>query len=406
MLEAAHSVFLSSSRVGQLLQRGDVARFVFDEDYWQDGQRPVLGLWFEDNPRNSPQAALRLPTWFSNLLPEGPLRQWIAHDRGVSADRELQLLLRIGHDLPGAVTVVEGGDAVVDPELFKAPSTLGTAASESVWKFSLAGVGLKFSLLRRGDRLTLPASENLGNWIVKFPDAIYRDVPANEFATMSIASAVGINVPEIEYVHRDSLPDLPDVMWPGTEEFAYAIKRFDRSESGDRIHIEDMNQVRGFYPDAKYSGTFETVLGLSHRGHDIESLREAVRRLTFNLLVGNGDAHLKNWSFIYPDGRRPKLSPAYDLVSTAGYSAPGHPEDFGLKFGGSKRLERIGRDAFTRIESTLGVERGDVRDVVDSTVERFLKAWADGHDESFPDSARLWITENLQSTTTRLLRKD
>ena len=105
MITAAHSVELKSKRIGTLLQRGDVARFVFNSDYWDDPERDVLGLWFEDNPRQSPQAALRLPSWFSNLLPEGPLRNWIAHDRGVSVDRELQLLLQIGQDLPGAVVV-------------------------------------------------------------------------------------------------------------------------------------------------------------------------------------------------------------------------------------------------------------------------------------------------------------
>ena len=61
MIEAAHPVLLHSKRIGTLLQRGDVARFVFAEGYWEDANRHVLGLAFENNPRNSPQAALRLP---------------------------------------------------------------------------------------------------------------------------------------------------------------------------------------------------------------------------------------------------------------------------------------------------------------------------------------------------------
>ena len=79
--------------------------------------------------------------------------------------------------------------------------------------------------------------------------------------------------------------------------------------------------------EGKYHSNVETVVGLAHRGRDRDSLREAVRRTAFNLLVGNGDAHLKNWSLIYPDRRRARLSPAYDLVCTAVYlPAPGDPE--------------------------------------------------------------------------------
>jgi serine/threonine-protein kinase HipA len=66
----------------------------------------VLGLLFEQDPLRTHAAALRLPPWFSNLLPEGLLREWIAADRGVSADREMELLAQVGHDLPGAVRVL------------------------------------------------------------------------------------------------------------------------------------------------------------------------------------------------------------------------------------------------------------------------------------------------------------
>jgi len=404
LIRAAHPVLLSGKRVGTLYQSGDVARFIFDESYWGDPSRGVLGLWFEDNPRTSPQAALRLPEWFSNLLPEGPLRQWIARDQGVNAERELQLLLRIGGDLPGAVEVLPAEDvASSDVELaLEATETARTHAPASLWKFSLAGVGLKFSMLQRGDRLTLPSVGEHGNWIVKFPDAVHRAVPHNEFATMSLARKVGINVPAIELVQRDSLPPVPDLMWPGTEQDAYAIERFDRAATG-RIHIEDFAQVRGFYADQKYAGSFETVLGLAYRGHDLASLEEAVRRVTFNLLVGNGDAHLKNWSFIYRDGKRATLSPAYDLVSTAGYYSGNTPEDFGLKFGGTRRMAAMSKSAFATLASALGTDRTQISSVVDETVERFIAAWRDGTTaETFPIEARTWIESNHEDTARRL----
>ena len=401
MIEAAHAVLLKGSRIGSILQRGDVARFVFDPGYWDDANRHVLGLWFEDDPRRSPKAALRLPPWFSNLLPEGTLRDWIARDQGVSADRELQLLLRIGRDLPGAVEVV-ASDAAFDPDLFEGHQPRTTASGGNArWKFSLAGVGLKFSLLKQNERLTIPASGELGDWIVKLPDARYPEVPVNEFAAMQLARAIGIDVPEVALVHRDELPVLPPRAWPSSETMAFAIARFDRDPTGKRIHIEDLAQVRGFYDNEKYTGSFETVGALTYRNRDLVSLREFVRRLTFNVLIGNGDAHLKNWSLIYLDGRVPSLSPAYDLVSTAPYASPNDPDDFGLSFGGTKVIERVGRTAFRQFQARLGVAASEVLEVVDDTVAKFEVAW-DEAQPSFPSFVARWIEDRRPAAIARL----
>lgn len=402
MIEAVHAVLLKGNRIGSILQRGDVARFVFEPGYWDDPNRHVLGLWFEDDPRRSPKAALRLPPWFSNLLPEGTLREWIARDQGVSADRELQLLLRIGRDLPGAVEVV-ASDAVFDPDLLKEPHRSATpeVGRNARWKFSLAGVGLKFSLLKQNERLTIPASDELGDWIVKLPDARYADVPTNEFATMTLARAVGIDVPEVALVHRDDLPVLPARAWPSPEKLAFAIARFDRIRDGERIHIEDLAQVRGFYDNAKYTGSFETVGALIYRNRDLDSLREFVRRLTFNVLIGNGDAHLKNWSLIYLDGRVPTLSPAYDLVSTAPYASPDEPDDFGLSFGGTKVMDRISRTTFRQFQDKLSLGATDVLDVVDETVARFQTAWPDAR-PIFPTFVDHWIEGRRSAVIARL----
>ena len=104
--EHRHAVLLGTVRVGTLVQRGDHTRFVLDESYLADPDRPVLGLIFEQNPSAKHAAALRLPIWLSNLLPEGRLREWIAADRKVSPRREMELLAHVGQDLPGAVRIV------------------------------------------------------------------------------------------------------------------------------------------------------------------------------------------------------------------------------------------------------------------------------------------------------------
>ncbi|MFE7125065.1 type II toxin-antitoxin system HipA family toxin [Streptomyces sp. NPDC057617] len=383
-----YAVLLHGRRVGTLSQRGDYTRFLFNESYLEDSRRPVLGLRFEESLGHPYTAALRLPKWFSNLLPEGPLRTWIAEDRHVSTEREMELLAQVGHDLPGAVQVVaaDGPDENWDwPGTGSRPSENGGVRDEldsSPWRFSLAGVALKFSMLARGDRLAVPAAGEHGDWLVKFPDYRFPNVPHNEFAMMSLAREVGINVPEVRLLHRDEIPDVPSRMWPNAEEWAYAVRRFDRVQDYRRssVHIEDFAQVREKYPHEKYQGSFETVAAISYRGRDVSALQECARRLALFVVIGNGDAHLKNWSLIYPDGRVPTLSPAYDFVSTAQYREPGDgQEDLGLKFCGTRRFEKIRVSSFALLESRLsrrfGPTGAGLPEIAAQTVQGIVEKW-------------------------------
>lgn len=410
--EVLHGVWLGDRRIGLIHQRGDHTRFVFSEDYRGDPDRPVLGLHFEDERLTATHAAsLRLPPWFSNLLPEGRIRDWVADDRGVSVDREMELLAHVGHDLPGAVRVLP---AEISPEeALWVPSAAGSIARPSGdpadghpgWRMSLAGVQLKFSVLADDDRLTLPASGEGGDWIVKLPDRQFANLPRNEYAMMSLAAAVGIDVPELRLVHRDQIAGLPPNVWTGGEEWAYAIRRFDRGPGRTLIHIEDLAQVRDFYADRKYSGNFETVAALLYRDTDLAALREFTRRLTFIVLISNGDAHLKNWSLIYRDARRPTLSPAYDLVSTAIYRAGPELEDLGLNFGGSRRFENVNLDTFRRLEERLGARGADLPRLVEEVVTRVHAEWprvAEQHLSEMPD-LRAYVADSTSRRGKTLL---
>ncbi|MFF9776219.1 type II toxin-antitoxin system HipA family toxin [Streptomyces sp. NPDC013978] len=409
------AVLLHGRRIGTLCQKGDYTRFILSESYRNDIQRPVLGLRFEENLDKPYAAALRLPKWFSNLLPEGPLREWIAEDRGVALDREMELLAQVGHDLPGAVQVLpaDGPDEEWRWPDGEDAAHRGAAAvsGTSPWRFSLAGVALKFSMLARGDRLTVPTGGEHGDWLVKFPDYRHADVPRNEFAMMSLARAVGIDAPDVRLVHRDEI-DVPQRMWPNNEQWAYAVRRFDRLPDRHRtpVHIEDFAQVRDKYPHAKYEGTFETVVALAYRGRDHAALREAVRRIAFSVAVGNGDAHLKNWSLLYADRRVPTLSPVYDLVSTVPYAPSDEPEDLGLKFGGSKRFQDVHLGTFkllqARLDRHLGQTHEDLEAVAADTVERVRLLWPE-QKETLADNPALregidqWINSQVGSLLAR-----
>ncbi|MVU80279.1 type II toxin-antitoxin system HipA family toxin [Nocardia sp. ET3-3] len=380
--ERSYAVLMGIERVGTLLQRGDFTRFVFSEEYLRNPVRPVLGLTFEQSLTARQSASLRLPPWFSNLLPEGVLRDWIATARGVSAAREMELLAQVGHDLPGAVRVMPcpEDETWEESESWDLPSReSGSDPDYPELRFSLAGVAMKFSMLAQGDRLTLPAYGQGGDWIVKLPDRSHSNVPLNEYTMMRLADAVGIDVPEVRLYQRDELETLPPHVWPNTETVAYAVKRFDRTQDRSSIHIEDLAQVRDVYPSEKYAGNYETVASLIYRRRDVMGLREFARRLAFNILVSNGDAHLKNWSLIYRNPGLPTLAPAYDLVSTRPYMGEG--ETLAMKLAGSRRFDRVTAYTFERLERRLSASDAALGAVVSELVEKVHTAWPQFADE-------------------------
>jgi serine/threonine-protein kinase HipA len=136
-----YPVYLGDRLTGHIYQKGDFTWFDLYADYKADPQRPVLGLIFEQDLNARHAAALRLPPWVSNLLPEGRLRDWIAADRRVSPDREMELLGQVGHDLPGGVRVLPD-DMEAGTGEWVAPDVEHGALVDTRsagWRFSLAG---------------------------------------------------------------------------------------------------------------------------------------------------------------------------------------------------------------------------------------------------------------------------
>lgn len=405
--ETRFGVWLRDRRIGTLNHRDDFTWLTFERDYVEDPHREILGLNFEDDLGARHAGVMRLPIWFGNLLPEGRLRDFISADSGFDVRREMELLAHVGHDLPGAVRVlledeapdpVQGDGQLVD-------STEAPQMSQE-WRFSLAGVGIKVSMVRDTDSLRMPASGVGGDWIVKLPDPVHDHVPLNEFAMMNLALESGIETPRHMLVPRQDLNDLPDEAWTSREELAYAVERFDRARDRSLIHIEDLAQVRNFHASGKYVGTYESIAAFIYRGQDLDSLKEFVRRHTFNILISNGDAHLKNWSLIYRDPRSPQLSPVYDLVSTSIYAMrAGHPETLGLKFGGSRKFELQRVSHFSRLGDRLGASGRILRDTALETIERVNSAWPATSEKlgGAPEIQRS-VDKSIRARTSTLLR--
>ncbi|HZU50825.1 MAG TPA: type II toxin-antitoxin system HipA family toxin [Sphingomicrobium sp.] len=378
MIEAASlDVNLAGTRIGSISRLdGDRSIFSFDDAYVQDEQRPVLSLAYKDSFGaliNQPRAyQTRIEPFFSNLLPEGTLRDYLARRAGVKAVREYQLLGQLGVDLPGAVEVVPvGAEAIVEDD---AGTSEAAKQTKHALRFSLAGVQLKFSAVKNQGKhggLTIPVSGSGGDWIIKLPSSRHPDVPENEFATMNLAAVLGIEVPETNLVSIDDVEGLPEgIIRYGTS--AYAIRRFDRSPQG-AVHIEDFAQVFGVFADEKYdNASYRQILSVLAIETDERSVAEFIRRLTYSVLIGNGDMHLKNWSLVYPDGHHPTLSPAYDLVSTVPYIPE---EESALKFHRSKEWRSFNYDALAIIADRAKVPSHLVVSTAKETVERFDDVW-------------------------------
>ena len=370
-------VSLGGTVVGTLTNLpNDQNLFAFDPAYAADDDRPVLSLSFYDAFRGLitkvRPVTRRLPPFFSNLLPEGQLRQYIAEHGEINAQREFFLLWLLGNDLPGAVTVRDIQGRTLPPTE-KNPTAPRTRASKDVLRFSLAGVQLKLSAIGHPHRqLSIPASSVGGHWIVKLPSSAYPGLPENEFSMMEFARAVGIEVPEVGLLPLQEIRGVP-AEWSQLKGSAYYIKRFDRGPKGQRIHSEDFNQVYGQFPEAKYKNYSYTNMAADiWRLTNEVQFAEFIRRLIFNAAIGNYDMHLKNWSLIYPDGRTPQLAPAYDFVSTVRYIAD---DRLALSIAKEKDTAQLNLTLLERFARKAQVPSKLVLDTARETAGKIKTAW-------------------------------
>jgi serine/threonine-protein kinase HipA len=374
----ALTVNLHDRRIGMINRiGGDRHLFSFEQDYIDDPDRPVLSLSFKGRTGGLviPARAVtaRLPVFFSNLLPEGHLRDYLARRAGVKPQREFFLLAVLGADLPGALTVVPMEQAAQDGAGHSAGRRHDERASETGLRFSLAGVQLKFSaVMESSGGLTIPADGMGGSWIVKLPSVRFPAVPENEYTMMALARAVGIEVPRTELMNIHDIRGLPDDVG-AMDGKALAVQRFDRKTKGKTVHMEDFAQVFGLYPEDKYHHrSYANLAAVLWAETGEAGTYEFFRRLIFSVLIGNADMHLKNWSLLYPDRRTPVLSPAYDLIATLPYV----PNDsLALTFGGSRSLSEITADQVRRFAETARLPVGPLWPMVREITDRTTAAW-------------------------------
>jgi serine/threonine-protein kinase HipA len=317
--------------------------------------------------------------FFEGLLPEATARVSVARRFGLSEADGFGLLAALGADCAGAVVVLPAdraslpGRPGVDPlsaadleslveELPRRP--LGVSAEPGGVRLSLGGVQDKLVLTRSADgQFGLPRGGWPSTCLLKPDYGHCEDIAANEAFCMRVAAAAGLDTAATELLTVGPTPCL-------------YVERFDRVTGGDgaiaRIHQEDMCQALGLLPAAKYEenggpsvaaivGLFR-ALGSPRAALDINAFVKAV---LVSFLLGNSDAHGKNFALLHEPATAVRLAPLYDVVSTAVY--PEVADRLAMRIGGVDDPTEVGPAAWERLvaECGLGGQLG-----------RFVREWA------------------------------
>lgn len=414
-----HTVEGSKRPVGYLSQYGDILRVSFDRDYIDDPRRPTLSLSYRGADDAATRAILsaardarltrsdgKWPAYFQNLLPEGHNRERLARERGCSTDDEFELLAAAGHDLMGALEVepVPAEEGIPDAvRLWHTamgldvlePGFVETPVKDAA---SIPGVVTKFSAVQEGRRYTVRRSGAAGSHILKLPSTRHPDLVANEFAAYQLARALGLNCAEAELIPRTAA-ELPEHV-PFDE--ILAVRRFDRLPDGRRQHMEEFAQIFGYEPRHKYGKNlfddYSAMLRVIDRlsADPARDAQEFVNRFVAFILMGNTDAHLKNWAMTYPNGIDPVLAPVYDAVCITAFFDVVPPTDYGVNRAIDARLKVFSWEDLEALLRLARVPRASrLMQQARATVKRAQQAWPSLL-ESAPESMRRAVTERLK----------
>lgn len=376
----ALDVWWDGARVGVLRidEHGDL-EFAYGVDWLDDPQKPAISVSLPK--RTEPFNRRETRPFFAGLLPEESQRDAVARALGVSARNDFRLLERLGGDVAGALTLWPEGEtppalqglaateALDDKTLLgilaRLPSRPMLAGEEGL-RLSLAGAQQKLPIVMLNGSVALPAPGQPSTHILKPPIAWLPGTTENEAFAMRLAAALDLRVARVEPRR--------------TEDRSYLIvERYDReigtNGSIRRLHQEDFCQALGIPSEQKYAAEggpiFRDCFDLVRRACDVPApaLLRLVDATIFNVLVGNADAHGKNYSLLYSAGRI-DFAPLYDLMCTAAY--PEVNNKLAMKVARRSTLEEFKPDTWDEFAREIGMGPPFVRRRAQELAERAL----------------------------------
>lgn len=387
-------VYLHNDLVGQLIQDdGGQMVFKYVEDWLnRPGATPLshsLPLRKERFSRKECRG------FFAGILPEESKREIIAANLGISARNDYAMLEQIGGECAGAVTFIPAGQRLPEPNygyrklsshelagiLRELPKRPLLAGDEGI-RLSLAGAQDKVALRIEGDEISLPLGGAPSTHILKPAVERFAGVVFNEALCMRLAAATGLPTAKVETRTIEGMDYL-------------LVERYDRAHRQvpggepvlERLHQEDFCQAQGIVSETKYQKeggpSLTLCFGLLREvsSAPVIDLAHLLDAVIYNYLVGNNDAHGKNFSLLYrgagTEHQEIRLAPLYDLVSTIYY--PELSRNMAMKIGGEYSSEKVTPKDFERLAEEARLAKPIVKRRVPELADTVLAALAKAH---------------------------
>ena len=366
-------VYCNHILIGTLERHASRLAFRYDTGYLGQAGTPLsrhLPLRHEIFDHESSVA------FFANLLPEGDIRRQVARSVGVSAENTFDLLVAIGGDCAGAVSLLPPGVSAeltgayhpitmekLADELTHLPAHPFLAGDQGV-RLSLAGAQNKLPIYYDSSDFFIPEGNYPSSHILKTAITQLDGSVVNEAFCMNLAMHAGLPVPLAGIVDVNGMQ-------------VYLVQRYDRvcdvDGSLSRIHQEDFCQALGIPPEMKYEAEggpgFRECFQLVEQWSD-EPIVDSLLLLDwvfFNFLIGNADSHAKNLSWLYAGGSI-RLAPFYDLLSTAIYERVNNK--FAMKLGGQRDPRYLSPQHLARFAEEIGIGLRAAKNRMKEVVER------------------------------------
>jgi len=363
---------------------------------------PLLSLALPVRPERFPQGTAR--PFLDGLLPEGESRRAIARGVGVDPADTYGLVEALGRDCAGAI--------VIQPLEEPAPPPASTRSAEALTPEAMAEIvdNLREAPLGAGGRVRIslagvqekllsthmpdgawgrpvdgtPSTHILKPEIVRYPNTV-----ENEAFCMRLAHRLGLLAAEVDTteVARRKL---------------IVVKRYDRLVGADgtveRIHQEDFCQATGTRPDDKYEEdggpSLRTVASIVEAVATRESLDSLLAAVTLHALVGNGDAHAKNFSLLHDRSGVLRLAPVYDVMSTLCYG----DDRLAMYIDNVRRTDRLTIDRIINEGVAWGLPRARCAAIITDLLDRAPHAIEAARDETdgVPDAVLSAVSSQLK----------
>jgi serine/threonine-protein kinase HipA len=400
----ALDVYLNGVKAGVLCDDNGRMDFAYTAEYLSDiGSEPIS---YSLPLRKEAYSHAEVEPVFSNLLPDDIIRTRIGAILKIPRENTFALLKAIGGDCAGAVAFFQQGEpievegkrgfrALTDEEAGHILDSLEDRpldVGEEGFRISGAGAQDKLIACVSGGKVILPLYGSPSTHIIKTEIRGYPESVENEWFAMSLGAACGLKVAECE------------IMLIGGKR-RFVCRRYDREMSGGdvcRLHQEDFCQLLRIDPKNKYEslggpGILDSFSLLRRLSLPASDTLELLNRMVFNFIVGNGDAHGKNFSILYRNGVA-ELAPMYDVMSTTVYPEVG--KRMAMKIDGEYAFRWITYGKFLRVADKLGIGEKIMHKSLETIVRkvtRNLQKVIDDAQNRWPSDCYCKIADGIHS---------